>query len=605
MATSYLLSDKTEYPFFLRTMPSDRVEMDTIIALFKKFSWKQGIIVYSDDDFGGGFQMLTTMAAQQNITFYAVSVPTIANETYQVNDTVNSVINIMKQRSCRIFVYYTQAACGMAVRTSMYNLGYTGKDYVNILTVPIAGPLISIQHSHIDDGAIGMTIDGPSNSVYKDLYAKWKTNPDITSQYPLFFIPNLITDWLGVDALLTLAYAADALLKAGTPFDEVKGETLLKACLSSNFTGTTGQVFFDKNGDRYGDLALYSIYSNESIPVGYYSSSTQQIVQSRDFLWAGYSTIVPGDGSDLLPIVLGSQAVKIIFAILVGICVLIAASIMIFLLVRPMAFQKSGRFYCSVIIFGAILAYAAAFTTLPEPTDALCLAFPWLLGLGFILLFGCLFLKTWALFQVFRAAEQMKKTTLNPLFIMKILGGFLAIEVIFMVIWTVKDPPKAKPITVSGDKYKQHTCVAGNIAFWAVFIGYKGFWMLFGAIISFLVRNVRDDYNESAGIGMAVYNCFGMTAIALVLGLVLKNTPNDVVIIENVAIIVTFTATLVLLFSRICIDIMRGKTRYATNQSAAPSQRSGTGSGSGSRDSSTSSITFTKSKQSNREVELV
>jgi len=28
--------------------------------------------------------------------------------------------------------------------------------------------------------------------------------------------------------------------------------------------------------------------------------------------------------------------------------------------------------------------------------------------------------------------------------------------------------------------------------------------MFFGAIISFLVRNVRDDYNESAGIGMAV-----------------------------------------------------------------------------------------------------
>jgi hypothetical protein len=34
----------------------------------------------------------------------------------------------------------------------------------------------------------------------------------------------------------------------------------------------------------------------------------------------------------------------------------------------------------------------------------------------------------------------------------------------------------------------------------------KGVWMLFGAVISVLVRNVREDYNESASIGMAVSN---------------------------------------------------------------------------------------------------
>lgn len=104
----------------------------------------------------------------------------------------------------------------------------------------------------------------------------------------------------------------------------------------------------------------------------------------------------------------------------------------------------------------AILALIAAILAIPEPTDTLCLAYPWFLGIGFMLVFGyipfhsivstfvfafnisyvliplfsfsCLFLRTWALFQVFRAAEQMKKTNLNPIFIMRILGLFLLAE---------------------------------------------------------------------------------------------------------------------------------------------------------------------------------
>jgi hypothetical protein len=46
--------------------------------------------------------------------------------------------------------------------------------------------------------------------------------------------------------------------------------------------------------------------------------------------------------------------------------------------------------------------------------------------------------------------------------------------------------------------------------------------MLFGAIISFLVRNVREDYNQSAGLGMAVSFLFNFFAVFVVLFIFFK-----------------------------------------------------------------------------------
>ncbi len=84
---------------------------------------------------------------------------------------------------------------------------------------------------------------------------------------------------------------------------------------------------------------------------------------------------------------------------------------------------------------------------LPEPSDGLCLAFPWLLGIGFTLVYGCLFIKTWVLYKVWRNAEQFKKTTLTPGFILKLIGFYLGVEIVILIIWSVIDRPK--PVFVS------------------------------------------------------------------------------------------------------------------------------------------------------------
>ena len=53
-ATASSLSDKDSYPFFLRTMASDRSVSLGIVALMKQFNWDRiGIITQQEDAFTG------------------------------------------------------------------------------------------------------------------------------------------------------------------------------------------------------------------------------------------------------------------------------------------------------------------------------------------------------------------------------------------------------------------------------------------------------------------------------------------------------------------------------------------------------------------------
>lgn len=47
-------------------------------------------------------------------------------------------------------------------------------------------------------------------------------------------------------------------------------------------------------------------------------------------------------------------------------------------------------------------------------------------------------------------------------------------------------------------------CESEHEAWWAIFLGVKGVWLLFGAVLSVLTRDVAKEYNESSSIAYAV-----------------------------------------------------------------------------------------------------
>jgi hypothetical protein len=213
-------------------------------------------------------------------------------------------------------------------------------------------------------------------------------------------------------------------------------------------------------------------------------------------------------------------------------------------------FARHGAFYCGIIIAGVFLSFVSALTVLPHHSDELCIAMPWFLGVAFVLVYGCLFIKTWALYKVWRNATNFKKTTLTPFYIIKLLGCELAVEVAFLIIWTAVDPPKVHYRKMVDDTYSP-ACQSDSDAWWAVFLTVKGAWLLFGAVLSVLTRDVAKEYNESSSIAYATYNNVVLAVIAVPLALVLRNVPGGVEIIEVAIIVLAFTFTMCILFFEI------------------------------------------------------
>lgn len=292
---SYTLTNKDEYPYFMRTLPNDAIQIEGIVALFQKFGWKKAIVVYGNDDYGSGNARLTIAGAVHNINFYPVSIPATATNASQIADAVATITQAITAQDYRIVVYYTQYTAGLLVRVALNQSGFWGPDFVTIFTAPMSNVFLggTVADYPLNDGAIGFSIAKPSGPVYDGLLNTWKTST--TNPWP---IPAVITGfswWYTVDALLNYVYTFNKLLNSGVPFASILGNLYYKGLVANNFTGATGDIVFDNNGDRLGIYDIWSFTRYNSTRAAFYSGLTDNLTMVSPFVFTGGKTAIPRD----------------------------------------------------------------------------------------------------------------------------------------------------------------------------------------------------------------------------------------------------------------------------------------------------------------------
>jgi hypothetical protein len=151
---------------------------------------------------------------------------------------------------------------------------------------------------------------------------------------------------------------------------------------------------------------------------------------------------------------------------------------------------------------------------------------------------------------MFRRAAQMKKVSIEPFYILKLIALFLTIEIIFLVVWTIVDPPTIYYMKTDEDMWNppyEVQCRTSNGIFWAIFLAYKGVWLVFGAVLCFLMRNISKEYNKSKGIAYSIYNNVVIILVAAPMAAVLEDVEYALVVVKVVAIVCSFTFTLFIL----------------------------------------------------------
>jgi len=229
------------------------------------------------------------------------------------------------------------------------------------------------------------------------------------------------------------------------------------------------------------------------------------------------------------------------------------------LVMKTEHYKEKTPLFCYLINIGVIIGYMAAIVTLPQPTDNLCGAFPWLVGIAFTLIYGCLFLKTWRIYWILRASKKMLKTNLTNWYICRLIGAYFLFEVIYLVIWTLVEPLHAEKVNVVNNQ-QQYQCTSDHWGiFWGVFLGYKMLWMIFGACMAIRARFIFDKINESKPIYYCIYNAVTVLIVGIPLIAALNNIPYALVILEVVIILLICTFTLVALFFNVWMEILVGE----------------------------------------------
>jgi len=555
-AVGSVLANKEEYPYYACTQPFDTIQIDAIVAQFRYFGWKKGLILYSDNDYGASYSSLVVAGSNAGVEFLGFTIPSGATVKSQIEQQMQLVKSQVQNNRYRIIVLYLTANSTALVMNVANDLGLVGKDYVYILSTNAAGIYTQGYFPEVLpylQGSLGVILPSPSGPFYQqelDAYQHLRTTEG--TRYAAYTLPFQFM-WVTYDPVMTYAYAVDALLKRGVPFSQIRGKVLYDQILKTNYTGVSGEMVFNNPlGDRKGFYSITNYQGNVSVEVAQYSAITNNIYATRNFIFYDGTSNVPSDGTGRDY----SRALAGGLGAIVSIGVLVAFFAIAMLVYHWSVFiSKYGTFYCGVILTGVLTSYIAAFSLLPEPTDALCLVFPWFLGIAFTLVYGCLFIKAWILYRLWRYALQLKRMSITALTVVKYVGVALLVEIVLLVIWSVVDRPRVHMVKMFDDTY-QPQCKSDTPVFWIIFLCIKGVWLLFGVVVSVLTRSVVKEYNNFTEFAYAMYNILIMVIIAVPLGILLQEVPNGTMIVSVVVIVLAFMFSTVILFFNIWYTIL-------------------------------------------------
>nr|XP_055239157.1 taste receptor type 1 member 1 isoform X2 [Gorilla gorilla gorilla] len=128
-ASSETLSVKRQYPSFLRTIPNDKYQVETMVLLLQKFGWTWISLVGSSDDYGQlGVQALENQATGQGI---CIAFKDIMPFSAQVGDErMQCIMRHLAQAGATVVVVFSSRQLARVFFESVVLTNLTGKVWV-------------------------------------------------------------------------------------------------------------------------------------------------------------------------------------------------------------------------------------------------------------------------------------------------------------------------------------------------------------------------------------------------------------------------------------------------------------------------------------------
>ncbi|XP_067364245.1 extracellular calcium-sensing receptor-like [Channa argus] len=154
-ATCACLSDKTKYPSFLRTIPSDYYQSRALAQLVKHFGWTWVGAIRSNNDYGNNGITIFTETAQQlgicleySLSFFRTDPP----------NKIRNIIEIIKLSTSKVIVAFLSYLDLDVLMSKLSHHNLTGYQWVGSEGWIFDSQTAKKDQLHILDGAIGLSI---------------------------------------------------------------------------------------------------------------------------------------------------------------------------------------------------------------------------------------------------------------------------------------------------------------------------------------------------------------------------------------------------------------------------------------------------------------
>uniref|UniRef100_L7N373 Extracellular calcium-sensing receptor n=1 Tax=Xenopus tropicalis TaxID=8364 RepID=L7N373_XENTR len=511
-STSSLLSDRTQFSSFFRTVPSDVFQSRGLAHLVLHFNWTWVGLIASNDDYGyKGLEVI-----KQEITKGGACVAYIIYMSRNPMDqNIHNIVQVIKESSARVLVAFCTDVYLIPVLDEMLKQNVTGKSFIaseawsisNVLSVPKYSSLLSgtigfAFHSSTIPGfqrflnsinplntpgtmwskffweeAFGCTFSNQTNS--SDIVNALE-NP-CTGDEDLENLQNSYNDVSNLRASYNIYTAVYVIAKA---LDDLNHCQTLAGPLFNKYCATL-ENFEPWQVHHYGEI------SNQTDSIECWKCPWDMWPNSkRDRCFPKPIEFLSYD--DSLGITLA--------AISVFSCVVPLAIFRLFIHYKSTPIVRANNHLVSCVLLVSLsfcFLCALAFIGYPQPEK--CLLRQAAFGLVFTLCVSCILAKTIIVVFAFMATKpgsSLKKWT-TPRVPYMIITICTFIQLTLCVIWLTISPPfpqynsEAKPgiIFVECDENSPY-------AFWCM-LGYLGFLASVSFTVAFLARRLPDNFNEA------------------------------------------------------------------------------------------------------------
>uniref|UniRef100_A0A8D2LNM7 G-protein coupled receptors family 3 profile domain-containing protein n=1 Tax=Varanus komodoensis TaxID=61221 RepID=A0A8D2LNM7_VARKO len=501
-SSSLLLSDKYQFPTYLRTIPSDLVQSKGMADLVHHFGWRWIGTIAADDDYGKYGVKAFKEKVENTYTCIAFSetIPKIYSR-----DKLKSVVKVVKETNATVIVVYSSDIDFHPLVEELMISNVTGKTWIASEAWVTSALIAKPEYFSLLGGAIGFGIkrgeipDNRKNVTGHENIINFSSEELCTGNEKLEELDNT---YLDVSELRITYNVYKAVYAVASGLDQ------LRLC---ELTETKGPFIPGDTCASIDEFEPWQVCTHLEIIANNKRCDARECTGCKEDYWSNEQRsacvlkevefLAYGEALGMTLIALSAF----------GSCVILAVT-GVYIKFRSTALVKANDRELSFLIqFSLITTLMTSVLFIGKPEDWSCQSRQVTLALGFSVCLACVLAKTVMLFltQLAKNSKIAEKVrmAMRPIFQKIIVLFSVMAEAGICSAYLILEPPRMYKNTQFTVLKIIFECNEGSIMFLCVMFGFDVFLAILCFLTAFVARKLPNNFNEAKFVtfGMLVF----------------------------------------------------------------------------------------------------